>query len=151
MTGSERPTEENSDIEDVIWHLERLSETVDDEEKRKELHRAIGMVEGLSFAAGIKKYTMQDIAQAFVGSIFLSMPFLIEDGVYEIARRLLQDPIFVCNVFLLSWSLPDSSTGPTYATSGSTDPCLGSYRADSSGFSSSLSQQLRSRWGFGDA
>jgi uncharacterized membrane protein len=113
MTGSERPTEENADIEDVVRHLERLSETVDDEEERKEVRRAIGMVEGLPFAAAIEKYTTRDIAQAFVGSIVFSMAFLVEDGVYVIARHFLQDPVFlVGNVFfvvvvasgLLYWS-----------------------------------------------
>ena len=152
MTGSERPTEENADIEDVVRHLERLSETVDDEEECKEVRRAIGMAEGLPFAAAIEKYTTRDIAQAFVGSIVFSMPFLVEDGVYVIARHFLQDPVFlVGNVFFVVVVASGPLSGPTYATSGSTDPCLGSYHADSSGFSSSLSQQPRSRWGFGDA
>lgn len=33
----------------------------------------------------IEKYTSRDIAEAFVGSIFFSIPFLIEDGVFDVA------------------------------------------------------------------
>lgn len=118
MTGSDRSPDEtvndtDADIDDVLRHLEDLSETVDDEKERKEVRRAISMVETLPFGGAIEKYTTRDIAQAFVGSIVFSMPFLVEDGVYEIARHLLDTPIFLAaNAFfvvfvaagLLYWS-----------------------------------------------
>ena len=37
------------------------------------------------FGDRIQKYTSRDIAEAFVGSIFFAIPFLVEDGVFEIA------------------------------------------------------------------
>jgi uncharacterized membrane protein len=113
MTGSEGKTERNADIEDVVRHLEELSETVDDDKERNDVRRAIRMVEELPLGGAIEKYTTRDIAQAFVGSIVFSMPFLVEDGVYEIARHFLEAPVFlVGNVFfvvvvasgLLYWS-----------------------------------------------
>jgi len=57
------------------------------------------MVEDLSLRGAIEKYTTRDIAQAFVGSIVFSMPFLVEDGVYEIARHFLGKPVFLVGNF----------------------------------------------------
>ncbi|TQQ82681.1 hypothetical protein EGH24_04325 [Halonotius terrestris] len=37
------------------------------------------------FGDRIQKYTSRDIAEAFVGSVFFAIPFLVEDGVFEIA------------------------------------------------------------------
>ncbi|WP_254280688.1 DUF2391 family protein [Haloarcula marina] len=47
----------------------------------------------------IRKYTTRDIAEAFVGSIFFSVPFLVEDGVFDVAEyflsfRIGQFPVF---------------------------------------------------------
>lgn len=41
------------------------------------------------FGDRIQKYTSRDIAEAFVGSIFFAIPFLVEDGVFEIATYFL--------------------------------------------------------------
>jgi uncharacterized membrane protein len=99
----EEDAERDTDIDDVLVHLEGLSRTVDDED-REEVRRAINMVESLSFGKRIEKYTTRDIAQAFVGSIVFSLPFLVEDGVYEIARHLLSSsfagiPVFFAGNF----------------------------------------------------
>ncbi|WP_435101468.1 hypothetical protein [Halarchaeum sp. P4] len=47
----------------------------------------------------IRKYTGRDVAEAFVGSIFFSVPFLVEDGVFDVAAyflsfRLGEFPVF---------------------------------------------------------
>lgn len=66
------------------------------------------------FGESIYKYTSRDIAEAFVGSIFFSIPFLVEDGVFDVATYFLgfqvgQFPLFlVVNagiVFLIVGSL----------------------------------------------
>ncbi|MFP4175576.1 MAG: DUF2391 domain-containing protein, partial [Halobacteriales archaeon] len=80
--------------------LEELGETVDDQEERDQVERAIAAVEALPFGKTIEKYTTRDIAQAFVGSIVFSMPFLVEDGVYEIARHLLETPVYLVANFV---------------------------------------------------
>jgi uncharacterized membrane protein len=114
MTDPDRRTETaEADIDDVLRKLEDLRDTVDDEDERDEVRTAIAMVETLPFGKSIEKYTTRDIAQAFVGSIVFSMPFLVEDGVYEIARHFLDSPaLLVANLVfvvvvasgLLYWS-----------------------------------------------
>lgn len=94
----EERTEGNTNIDDVLVYLEDLSQTVDDED-RDEVRRAIHMVESLPFGRRIEKYTTRDMAQAFVGSIVFSLPFLVEDGVYEIARHLLSSSFAGIPVF----------------------------------------------------
>jgi uncharacterized membrane protein len=113
MAAPDADAETEANIDDVLRQLEDLSETVDDDEERREVRRAMSMVESLPFGGAIEKYTTRDIAQAFVGSIVFSMPFLVEDGVYEIARHFLDSPAFLAgNAFfvvfvaagLLYWS-----------------------------------------------
>jgi uncharacterized membrane protein len=95
MTAGETRPGDPETVDDVLEHLEQLSRTVDDEDERAEVRQAMTMVEDISLRGAIEKYTTRDIAQAFVGSIIFSMPFLVEDGVYEIARHLLDAPVFL--------------------------------------------------------
>lgn len=51
------------------------------------------------FGDQVRKYTSRDIAEAFVGSVFFSIAFLVEDGVFDVAAyflsfRLNQFPVF---------------------------------------------------------
>lgn len=51
------------------------------------------------FDARIRKYTSRDMAEAFVGSVFFSIPLLVEDGVFDVADyflsfRIGEFPIF---------------------------------------------------------
>lgn len=84
-------------VEDVLNQLEELEETVDDENEREEVRRTIRLVDSLS-ADGVReridKFTRRDIAEAFVGSILISLPMLVEDGVNTIADHLLAVPAF---------------------------------------------------------
>jgi uncharacterized membrane protein len=54
-----------------------------------------------SFGDRIEKYTSRDIAEAFVGSIFFAIPFLVEDGVFDIADFFLSFRIGVFPVYFL--------------------------------------------------
>lgn len=53
------------------------------------------------FGDQIQKYTSRDIAEAFVGSIFFAIPFLVEDGVFEIAEYFLSFRVGIFPVFFL--------------------------------------------------
>lgn len=53
------------------------------------------------FGHVIKKYTTRDIAEAVVGSILLSLPLLVEDGVFDIADFFVETTVLgVPGVFL---------------------------------------------------
>jgi uncharacterized membrane protein len=61
-----------------------------------------------AFGDRIRKYTGRDIAEAFVGTVFFSIPLLVEDGVFDVADfflgvQVLGFPIFflVNTVFVL--------------------------------------------------
>lgn len=53
------------------------------------------------FGDQIQKYTTRDIAEAFVGSVFFAIPFLVEDGVFTIAEFFLSFQIGVFPVYFL--------------------------------------------------
>lgn len=53
------------------------------------------------FVHQIRKYTGRDIAEAFVGSIFFAIPFLVEDGVFDVADYFLSFRIGAFPVFFL--------------------------------------------------
>jgi uncharacterized membrane protein len=53
------------------------------------------------FGDRIEKYTSRDIAEAFVGSIFFAIPFLVEDGVFDIADFFLSFRVGVFPVYFL--------------------------------------------------
>ncbi|MUV88630.1 hypothetical protein GJ629_00940 [Halapricum sp. CBA1109] len=49
----------------------------------------------------IQKYTTRDVAESFVGSIFFAIPFLVEDGVFEIATFFLSFRLGVFPVYFI--------------------------------------------------
>lgn len=93
--------EKSVDMDDVLEQLEELSEKVDDEDEREEVQKTVSMVEQLPFVRTIERYTTRDMAQAFVGSIIISLPLLVEDGVYDIANHFLSATFYGTPVFLV--------------------------------------------------
>ncbi|MEF8808006.1 DUF2391 family protein [Natronomonas sp.] len=82
-------------VDDVRSRLEDLEAAVDDESERREVREAIRLVDRLptdGVRDRIDKFTRRDIAEAFVGSILISLPMLVEDGVNDIAAHLLAAP-----------------------------------------------------------
>lgn len=83
------PAEPN--VEHLLEHLEELEELVDDPTEREQVRRTMRVarrIPGLdAVEEGIRKYTARDMAEAFVGSILLALPMLVEDGVFEIAAH----------------------------------------------------------------
>lgn len=86
-------------VEDVLSQLEDLEETVDHPDERREVRRAISLVDRLPGGAAtddlIRKFTRRDVAEAFVGSILISLPLLVEDGVYDIAAHFVATPAYL--------------------------------------------------------
>ena len=82
---------EDPDLDQLMEELEALEEQVDDPEERAQVRRTMKIarrIPGSKLANGkIKKYTTRDMAETFVGSIVLSLPLLVEDGVFEIAKH----------------------------------------------------------------
>lgn len=95
--GDSEPPSDHIDIETVRTRLEALERTVDHPDERREVRRTIGLVDRLptpSIREHIRKYTRRDIAEAFVGSILVSLPLLVEDGVFDIADHFVETPLF---------------------------------------------------------
>lgn len=93
-----------------------LEAVVDDHEERIEVNRlredATQAAADDGFGDRIQKYTSRDIAEGFVGSIFFSIPLLVEDGVFDVAEFFLSFQVglfpvyFVVNtVFVLAMIL----------------------------------------------
>jgi len=98
--------------------LDRLEETVDEPHEREKVRQTISLVERMpgshAFTNRITKYTTRDIAESFVGGILLSLPLLVEDGVFDIAEWLANTlvggvPVFlvanVLFVLVMTWGL----------------------------------------------
>ena len=90
-------SEDAVDIERVREHLETLEGTVDESHEQREVRHAIHLLDRLpasSIREGIRKFTRRDIAEAFVGSVLISLPLLVEDGVFDIAAHFIATPVF---------------------------------------------------------
>lgn len=94
---SSRTDESSVDLEALRSRLKELEGAVDAPHERAEVRRTIRLVDRLpSTAVGdrIRKFTRRDIAEAFVGSILISLPMLVEDGVFDIAAHFVETPAF---------------------------------------------------------
>ncbi len=97
--------EETVDHERVRSQLEELEGTVDSEHEQREVRQAIHLFDRLPSKAvskRIRKFTRRDIAESFVGSVLISLPLLVEDGVFDIAEHFVATPaFFVLNAFFI--------------------------------------------------
>ncbi len=102
-SGEEIP--EETSIDDVLTQLEELEETVDTHEELKELRDVQLAIERLPGGAFVRKridrYTTRDVAEGFVGSIIISLPLLVEDGVYDIADHFVTNTVSGVPIWLL--------------------------------------------------
>lgn len=93
------------DIDDLLRKLDRLQDTVDAPHEREKVRQTISLVERMpgsqAFTTRITKYTTRDIAESFVGGILLSLPLLVEDGVFDIAEWFASALVGGVPVFLL--------------------------------------------------
>ncbi|WP_200530905.1 hypothetical protein [Halorubrum sp. LN27] len=87
--------EEFDDLEAVV------DDTADQREVTRLREEAIQATIDDAFGDRIQKYTSRDIAEAFVGSIFFSIPFLVEDGVFDVADFFLSFRIGLVPIFFL--------------------------------------------------
>ena len=97
MSDAASKDREPVDLEMVRGKLKELEETVDDPHERREVRQTIGLVDRLPTSTvreRIRKYTRRDIAESFVGSILISLPLLVEDGVFDIADHFVSTPVF---------------------------------------------------------
>ena len=94
------------DVEYLMEHLERLEETVDAPEERDQVRRTMRVARRIStpdhLERRIRKFTTRDVAEAFVGGILLSLPLLVEDGVFEIAEWFLETTVAGVPVVLVA-------------------------------------------------
>lgn len=82
-------------VEELRYHLAELEETVDDPAERREVRDALDLVDALpslGVREQIRKFTRRDVAESFVGSTLVSLPLLVEDGVFDIAAFFLERP-----------------------------------------------------------
>ena len=105
-------------MDDLFEQLEELEQTVDTKEELKEVNDVRQTLERLPgsslLGTRIERYTTRDVAESFVGSILISLPLLVEDGVYDIADHFLAHtvagiPIWlvgnVAFIVVLTWGL----------------------------------------------
>lgn len=92
-------TLEETTIDDVYEQLETLEETVDTLDERTEVHRTMRLVDRLSHNATVGKvitgFTRKDKAEAFVGSVIIGLPMLVEDGIMSIGAYLASHPVLL--------------------------------------------------------
>lgn len=85
-------------IDDLYEQLETLEETVDDPAERTEVRQTMKLVDRLSHNGMVNRviteFTGTDKAEAFVGSVVIGLPMLVEDGVIDIGAFLAGTPAF---------------------------------------------------------
>ena len=97
---------ENPNIADLLDELDTLERSVDDDHEREQVRQTISLVERMpgstAFTTRISKYTTRDVAESFVGGIVLSLPLLVEDGVFDIAEFLVATTVGPVPIFLVA-------------------------------------------------
>ena len=103
MDGDSDPGE--SLMQEVLDELEDLEEVVDSEREQAEVadvRRAVERLPGATFLGErIERYTTRDVAESFVGGVLVSLPLLVEDGVFDIADHFLAVRVAGLPVWLL--------------------------------------------------
>lgn len=93
-------------LDEVYDELDELEETVDSQTELDELQDVRDALDRLPgaryFGTRIDRYTTRDVAEGFVGSILLSLPLLVEDGVFDIADHFLTVTPFGIPVWLIA-------------------------------------------------
>lgn len=92
-------------VSELLDQLDRLEQTVDNPDERREVEQTRELAERLSdgvFGERIRKYTGQDVAESFVGSIVFAVPLLVEDGVNVIAQHFLSTQAAGVPAYLLA-------------------------------------------------
>jgi uncharacterized membrane protein len=93
-------------LEAIGEHFDELESVVDDATDRGAVTRirarAIEATLEDAFGDRIEKYTSRDVAEAFVGSIVFAIPFLVEDGVFDVAAYFLSFRVGPVPVFFLA-------------------------------------------------
>ena len=92
-------------VDAIFDQYTSLESLVHSQEERREVQRLRERTSQAAFDTvfgdRIRKYTTRDIAEAFVGSIFFSVPFLVEDGVFDVADYFLAFQIGGFPVFFI--------------------------------------------------
>ena len=104
------------DIGDVFDQLEELANTVDSDEERQQVEKAmeltIDATEGDgAFGQVIWGFDRADAAEALLGSLLLGIPMAVEGGTAEVGLFLTAHPLFLVGTFLFSICL---TTGVLY-------------------------------------
>ena len=105
MTAGTDPPEDPT-MDDLMQQLEELTQTVDRKEELKEVEDVKTTIDRLPGSAllgkRIERYTTRDVAESFVGGILISLPLLVEDGVYDIADHFLAVTVASIPVWLVA-------------------------------------------------
>ena len=84
------------EIEDLLDELEVLEETVDDPEEREQVRETMRVARRVSipgpFGRVIRGFDRHDAAEAFVGSVVVGVPMLVEGGTLEVGTFLATHP-----------------------------------------------------------
>ncbi|WP_254765977.1 DUF2391 family protein [Salinilacihabitans rarus] len=103
-SGSEEAT-----VDELLDQLDALEETVDTPSEQREVRRARRLADRLSttgvLGRVITEFTRKDKAEAFVGSVVVGIPLLVEDGVLEIGAFLASRPAFLLATLALAGAL----------------------------------------------
>lgn len=93
-------------VDAILEQFHSLESRAGDHEERHEMRhlreRTRHATLDDTFGDRIRKYTTRDIAEAFVGSIFFAVPFLVEDGVFDVAEYFLSFRVSGFPVFFLA-------------------------------------------------
>lgn len=110
--------QKEASMDEVMQELDELQSTIETPEQHDEFYDVLDALERLPgghyVSNRIDRYTTRDVAEGFVGSILISLPLLVEDGVFDIANHFLSNTVagvpvwLVANVgfvVLMTWGL----------------------------------------------
>lgn len=93
-------------LEEIVDRLQHLEASAEVSSNRQDIGQLRERTNEAAFdgpfGESIQKYTSRDVAEGFVGSIFFSIPLLVEDGVYDVAAFFLSFRLGIVPVFFLA-------------------------------------------------
>ncbi len=94
------------DVQHLLDQLRELEGLVDEPEELQQVRRTMRVARRIPGSNLLEKriqmYTTHDLAETFVGGVILSLPLLVEDGVFDIAAWFLRHTVVGVPIFLLA-------------------------------------------------
>ncbi|OUJ19110.1 putative membrane protein [Methanonatronarchaeum thermophilum] len=96
--------DEGSDLTELVREFEKLEDSVESKKHKTHIQglkeKAIQLSKPRIFGVVVEDFNRRDIVEAFLGSLLIGIPVIIEEGTLEIGEYIAQHPIFLIGTII---------------------------------------------------